>query len=296
MKIGITGASGMLGSAIIKDLSGTHEIFATSRSKGLTLCNVQWDCFDLTDSNRLTGWLVNSDVDLVIHCAAMIDVDRCEDSVVETTKINSESTRVLASHLDSKGKKLIYISTDAVFDGKKEGPYIESDTVLPLNVYAKTKLLGEDPVLKMTRGLVLRVNIIGWRADEKNSFFEWLLKGLEEKQHLNLFGDVLFSPLNVTDLAKIITQIIDKELIGLYHCGSRDHCSKYQFGMRVADIFRLSSEKITQVDIEDVDLNAPRPKNLALDSSKLDRVLGYRLPSVDDAINLMKEQYELNGR
>jgi dTDP-4-dehydrorhamnose reductase len=294
VKIGVTGASGMLGSAIIKVLSGAHEIFATSRSKGLSLYNVKWDCFDLTDSNHLTRWLVDTDVDLVIHCAAMIDVDKCEDSVIRATKINSESTRALSAHLDRLGKKLIYICTDAVFDGKKKGAYIETDKVFPLNVYAKTKLLGEDSVLKTSRGLVLRVNIIGWRADEKKSFFEWLLEGLKEKKNLNLFDDVFFSPLNVADLAKIISQIIDKELIGIYHCGSRDFCSKYQFGIRVAEIFGLPSNKVTQVSLKDVSLRAHRPKNLVLNSTKLVKVLGHQLPSVDEAINLMKKQYELN--
>jgi len=294
MKIGVTGASGMLGSAIIKGLSVEHEIFATSRSKGHSPYNVKWDCFDLTDSKKLARWLVDTDVDLVIHCAAMIDVDKCEDSFIEATKINSESTRVLSANLDSLGKKLIYISTDAAFDGKKEGAYIESDKVSPLNVYAKTKLLGEDAVLKTSRGLVLRVNIIGWTADKKKSFFEWLLEGLEEKKNLNLFGDVFFSPLNVTDLTKIISQIIDKELIGIYHCGSRDYCSKYQFGIRVAEIFGLPAYKIAKVRLKDVNLRADRPKNLALDSAKIVNVLGHQLPSVDEAINLMKKQHDMN--
>ena len=162
MRIGITGASGMLGTALVKHLSKTHQIFATSRSKGLEGKNIKWNCFDLTETVLLNQWLETAKSDIVIHCAAIVNVDACESDVDLATRLHVKTTELIASYLGFNNGRLIYISTDSIFDGKKQSPYIESDSVSPLNVYAKTKLMGEQPVLSMENGLVLRTNIIGW--------------------------------------------------------------------------------------------------------------------------------------
>ena len=161
-------------------------------------------------------------------------------------------------------------------------------------MYAKTKFLGEKPVLLMKKGIVLRTNIIGWGVSEKITFFEWVLKGLLCNKTLNLFHDVLFSPLNVSHLASIIKKIINKDIYGLYHCGSRDHVSKYDFGKKIADIFNLSTNNINKVSIDDFNLKARRAKNMALDSSKLQTILEHDPPSVEDGIKLMKIQFDTN--
>ncbi|MBT4732927.1 SDR family oxidoreductase [Candidatus Woesearchaeota archaeon] len=294
MRIGVTGASGMLGTALIDELTNKHEVFATSRRKGLEKDGVQWECFDLTNSQHLNQWLVNVAPDVVVHCAAMVDVDRCEDDVDFATKLHIGTTKIMANYLDCNNKKLIYISTDSVFDGKKNRPYVELDKVNPLNIYAKTKLLGEQPVLLMEDGLVLRTNIIGWGRSGNISFAEWMLKGLVESKPLTLFDDVIFSPLNVSDLSVIITQTIDSGISGLYHCASKDYISKYDFGIKMAEVFNLSISNIKKISVEDMNFKANRPKNMALNSNKLSSILVQDLPIVIDAIKLMKDQYD-NG-
>jgi len=294
MRIGVTGASGMLGTALIDELSDKHEVFATSRSKGLKKDGIQWECFDLTNSQNLNQWLVDVTPDVVVHCAAMVDVDRCEDDVDFATKLHIGTTKIMANYLDCNNKKLIYISTDSVFDGKKNRPYVELDKVNPLNIYAKTKLLGEQPVLLMEDGLVLRTNIIGWGRSGNISFAEWMLKGLVESKPLTLFDDVIFSPLNVSDLSVIITQTIDSGISGLYHCASKDYISKYDFGIKMAEVFNLSISNIKKISVEDMNFKANRPKNMALNSNKLSSILVQDLPIVIDAIKLMKDQYD-NG-
>jgi dTDP-4-dehydrorhamnose reductase len=294
MRIGVTGASGMLGTALIDELTNKHEVFATSRRKGLEKDGVQWECFDLTNSQHLNQWLVNVAPDVVVDCAAMVDVDRCEDDVDFATKLHIGTTKIMANYLDRNNKKLIYISTDSVFDGKKNRPYVELDKVDPLNVYAKTKLLGEQPVLLMKDGLVLRTNIIGWSRLGNVSFAEWVLKGLVESKPLTLFDDVIFSPLNVSDLSVIITQTIDSGISGLYHCASKDYISKYDFGIKMAEVFNLSISNIKKISVEDMNFKANRPKNMALNSNKLSSILAQDLPIVIDAIKLMKDQYD-NG-
>ena len=187
----------MLGSSLVNYLSKFHDVFATSRSKGIEGKNIEWSCFDLTDIVLLDNWLNEVNPDVVIHCAAIVNVDACEDEVELATNLHVKTTKVIANYLDTNNGRLIYISTDSVFDGEKQSAYRESDLVSPLNVYAKTKLMGESLVLSMKKGLVLRVNIVGCTGKNRVSFAEWMFNCLNDNIPMNLFYDVYFSPLNV---------------------------------------------------------------------------------------------------
>jgi len=294
MRIGITGANGMLGTALATNLSKTHKLFATSRSRGVDGENIEWDCFDLTNTLLLLKWLNKVKPDVVIHCAAIVDVDACEEHVDDAIAIHVEATKVMADYLNGNNGRLIYISTDSVFDGEKEGAYDESDLVNPLNVYAETKIMGEDFVQSMSSGLVLRTNIIGWTQEGKTSFAEWLLKGLIKKEPLSLFYNVYFSPLTVYDFSLIIEKIIEKPIFGLYHCASSDSISKYNFGKKMAEIFQLSDSNISRISVDKMRFKAKRPKNMALNSDKLSDKLKYDIPSVVNSIALMKNQYDIH--
>lgn len=292
MRVGITGASGMLGTALIVHLSKSHEIFATSRTKGIEGKNIEWDCFNLTNTSLLNKWLNKIKPDIVIHCAAIVNVDQCEDEPKLATKIHVLTTRVIVNFLDANDGRFIYVSTDSVFDGEKQGSYIETDLVGPLNVYAKTKVLGEQLVSSMKKGLVLRTEIIGW-TQKGTSFAEWILKNLHDKNPLNLFHDVYFSPLHVDNLSLIIEQIIKNPIYGLYHCTSSDYISKYEFGIEMAEKFQITDSNINRVSIDTVQLRARRPKNMALNSDKLSKKLHYDIPSAIDAIVYMKKKYDI---
>ena len=292
MRIGVTGASGMLGTALVNRLSKIHTLFATSRSQGLEGENIEWNCFDLTDSQLLLKWLNKTKPNVVIHCAAIVNVDTCEGHVDMATAIHVEATQVIVDYLDKNNSRLIYISTDSVFDGEKKDAYNESDLEKPFNVYSKTKLMGESSVQSMSGGLVLRTNIIGWTQEGKMSFAEWVLKGLINNEPLGLFYDVYFSPLTVYDLSLIIEKIIENPIFGLYHCASSDGISKYEFGVMMAKIFQLSAASINKVSIDSMTFKAVRPKNMVLSIKKINSTLDYDFPSVVDAIRLMKSQYE----
>jgi len=294
MKLGVTGASGMLGSALVSNLSKAYTVFATSRREGLKGQNIKWDCFDLTNIALLNRWLESSQLDVIIHCAAIVDVDWCEENIEATTSLHVAATEVIVNYANSSGARLIYISTDSIFDGSKLTPYSEFDTVNPLNIYAKTKLVGESLVQSIDSSTILRTNIVGWGNSGKESFFEWLLKGLINKDSLNLFDDVCFSPITVTDLAFVVAEVVESRIYGLYNCGSSDSTSKYEFGRKVAEVFQLPDLTINKISVNDVSFKAERPKNMALDSSKLSRKLKYNLPSVMGTITKLKSQYDTN--
>ena len=291
MKIGITGASGMLGTALVANLSKTYEVFATSRSQGIKGKNIKWNCFDITNRALLVRWLNKCKPDIVIHCAAIINIDACEHDIDLATKVHIKATDTLVEYLNNNNGRLIYISTDSVFDGKKQTPYSEVDIPNPINIYAKTKLMGEKPVRLMHKGLILRTNIIGQIQGERSSFFEWILQSLINKEPLNLFYDVYFSPITVYDLSSLVRKIIEEPIFGLYHCGSNDGISKYDFGMKVAKIFKLSNLNINKVSINSMNFKAKRPKNMSLNIKKISSDMDYEFPSVVDVIETMKRQY-----
>ena len=291
MRIGITGASGMLGDALLSQLSKSYEVFATSRNIGSQGKNINWDCYDLTNLDSLKAWLNKNKLDVVIHCAAIVDVDFCEENFDLSKALHVDTTQVISKHMQSSSGKLIYISTDSVFDGKKLGTYNESEITNPLNIYAKTKLQGEKIALSIDNSLVLRTNIIGWTKKHKTSFFEWLLENLIKKNNINLFYDVYFSPITVNHLSLIIEYIIQNPIYGLYNCASSESISKYDFGLKVCEIFNLSPSNICKDSVDTMNFKARRPKNMGLDVSKITNDLMYNLPNVVDSIKSMKNQH-----
>jgi len=295
MRIGITGANGMLGKALTIHLSKVHKLFATSRNQGVKGENIEWSCFDLTDTMLLLKWLNKIKPDVVIHCAAIVNVDTCEENVDAAMAIHVKATKVMVDYLNDNNGRLIYISTDSVFDGMKKNTYNEADLTNPFNVYAETKLMGEDFTQSMDGGLVLRTNIIGWTQEGRASFAEWVLKGLINNEALSLFYDVYFSPLTVYDLSLIIEKIIEYPIFGLYHCASSDSISKYEFGVLMAKIFQLSDASISKVSVDSITFKASRPKNMALNIEKISSIVDCNFPSVIDAIRLMKSQYDNNN-
>ena len=279
----------MLGTALLRHLVGKHKVFATSRSQGFSQQAIKWQCFDLTNTTLLNKWLDEIRPDVVIHCAAITDVDFCEVNEGVATDLHIKTTKTIANYLTQSGGRLIYISTDSVFDGEEQGAYDEEATTNPLNVYAKTKLAGEQFVRSMDNGLVLRTNIVGW-TESKTSFAEWVIERLVSQNSLNLFHDVYFSPLHVDSLSIILGRIIVHPIFGLYHCASRDAVSKYDFGQKIAEVLQLPSLNINKISVKEVQFKANRPKNMALNVEKIGLDLGCELPKAFEAIELMKRQ------
>ena len=291
MRVAVTGASGMLGSAILRQLSGRFDLLAIARTRGYCHGNITWASFDLLDTNLLQNWLSENSPDIIIHCAANVNVDECENNTAKTTALHVGVTSVLANYCEQFSRKLIYLSTDSVFNGQLARVYTEVDDPDPLNHYAKTKLLGEKPVLDCGFGTVLRTNILGLGLERKTTFFDWLLKGLQSGDKLTLFKDVLFSPITVERCASVIEKLINTEVFGLFHCGSRDRVSKFEFGILTAEIFKLPHEGVECVSVETFGFDATRPKNMSLDSSKLKDALNITLPTVKTAILDLHTQY-----
>ncbi len=167
--------------------------------------------------------------DWVIHCAALANLDECEDDPAFAEMMNSELPGVVAKATRGKAR-LVHISTDAVFDGT-QGDYTEEDEPNPHNVYSRTKLAGEWAVMEANPdAMIARVNLFGWSLKGKRSLSEWFFYNMQAGKPVKGFTDVTFCPLLVNDIAGILLDMLGKNLSGLYHLVGSKCISKYDFG------------------------------------------------------------------
>ena len=230
MKILVTGASGLLGLNLSLQMHGTHEIIGVDRSK---LANTPFDLIklDLLDADALPKLLDDSKPDALIHCAANALVDACELDPNAASTLNAILPGQLASACAERDIRFLHISTDAVFDGTKEGIYSEDDAPNPLGVYAQTKLDGEYAVLDANpNAAIARVNFFGWSLSGTRSLSEFFVNNLGAGKNVNGFDDVYFCPMFVGDLADTLVGMLEKSLSGMYHVVGSRAITKYEFG------------------------------------------------------------------
>ncbi len=291
-KILVTGAAGMLGTALISHCCHGYDVVATDLQIGSQFPGVRWVLADLSNQVFVRRLIRSERPNLVVHTAAIVDVDRCERDPALAEQLHVQATNTIAQALAQSGGALVYISTDSVFNGQKATPYNESDTPAPLNVYASTKLAGEGACLAFQPNLVLRTNIFGWSRANRLSFAEWVLRGLVEGAPLGMFADVQFTPIHVSFLASVIVDAWRMGLTGLFHAAGSTSLSKYDFALQMAARFGLSAHSVVASSVDDAPLSATRPKTLALSNANLTAALGRALPPVSDSIDLMKAQYD----
>jgi UDP-4-amino-4,6-dideoxy-N-acetyl-beta-L-altrosamine transaminase/dTDP-4-dehydrorhamnose reductase len=288
-KILITGGSGLLGSNAARIAAKAFEVYATYNSHISQIPGCRFVHLDVRDKQQVPSVFEKVKPDLVIHTAGLANVDYCEEHETEAWAINADGTENIAVASKEVGTKLIYISTDSVFDGEK-GTYTEEDVPHPLNVYAKTKLEGEKRVQKwLADSIVVRTAFYGWSLHDKPSLTEWVLNSLRDGKKLKMWTDVFFSPILVNNLIEILIAMYRKNLSGIYHVGGKERCSKYAFGQEVARAFGLDRSCVEPASIAEAALKAPRPKDPSLDVTKISKVLDVNLLSVKDGIAWFKE-------
>ncbi len=272
MRILITGSSGFLGLKLIlyfKSKSNNY-LYGCSKTRNVKLLNFKNFVGDLSDLTTVKRIFKATHPDIVIHTAALTDVDKCEKDPQLAYESNVISTENITIKSEEFNSKLIFISTDMVYKDS-ETPHNEESKLDPINVYSKTKLEGEKIILSSTNfHIILRTNFFGWSFDVKPKLAEWIVRNLREGKKLFLFNDVFFSPIYIVNLCEIIHRLLNIEIGGIFNCGGRDIVSKYTFGRMIANSFPdLSVNNIYSRSINELDLTASRPKNMGIDSSKI---------------------------
>jgi|ETNmetMinimDraft_11_1059920.scaffolds.fasta_scaffold36940_2 dTDP-4-dehydrorhamnose reductase len=269
MKIFITGANGMLGSSLCRLYHNNHETYTLHRDEGcFTDCSADYS-LDLINTRKVEELFNKIKPDLVIHCAGLTNVDTCEKEPRQAHDANVTITENI-SRACSKSTILIYISTDQVY-GEVED-YSETNTNLqPVNQYGITKLQGEQKVEEFCNShLIIRTNIFGLNVKpERVSSAEWIYNSLKNEQELNLFTDYTFSPIYTEYLGKILMQLVVMDSRGIFNVGSQSPCSKYDFGLHMAEESGLNSSVILKGSIADHSFPASRFNKLDLDVRKL---------------------------
>jgi dTDP-4-dehydrorhamnose reductase len=258
-RILITGADGQLGSCFSSIFKEKYEILNPSEIE-----------FDITDKNKIDNFIKIYAPEVIINCAAMTDVDGCEDNIESAEQINALSIKNILSNFEGF---FLHISTDYVFDGGK-GPYKEDDITNPINIYGKTKLLGEEIVRNNSKKwAIIRTNVL-FGIESKASFVSWVVNSLALNKPINVVDDQINNPIWINDFAKILDLVIAHDINGLFHIGSNTFCSRYDFAYLIAEVFNLDKNNIHPISTESLKQKAKRPLKSGLISKKLLLKLG----------------------
>lgn len=291
-RILITGASGLLGINLAQETMTEYEIVAVDRGK---LVNAPFRILksDLLEPGMVDVALDSVRPDWLINCAALADLDACEDNPELARRLNLNLPAQMAKACKARGVSFVHISTDAVFDGTNIGFYTEEDAPNPLSMYARTKLAGEQAVLaENPSAIVARVNFYGWSLSGRRSLAEFFHHNLTHNKSMSGFTDVKFCPMLVNHTARTLIKMLHKNLRGLYHLVGPQAMSKYQFGVEIARKFRLREGEISPKSINTSSLIARRANNLCLSTHKLSTDLGEFLPEFSTGLNEFYAQFE----
>ncbi|MHA7733137.1 SDR family oxidoreductase [Nitrosopumilus sp. S6] len=282
---------GFLGNYVLKEFQQSGYSVYSSRLKN---CSKTDFVIDIQKIDSIKCVVEKINPDLIINCAAITDLDYLEDYPKIGFSINSEGVKNLAKIAKQNKTKLIQISTDGLFDGKK-GMYSEDEIPNPINTYGKTKLLAERYVQEESDDyLILRTNFVGYDLDGKN-ILNWMIKKLSNSEPLIGFDDVVFTPLEVSYLAKSILKSSTLDENHILNLSSNSKISKYQFALMVADIFSFDKKLIQKGKISDVDFKAKRPLDTSLSNEKAKKLLNMDFENLQTSLKNIKNFFLNDG-
>jgi len=263
MKIAVIGASGQLGTDVAEEFS----------RNGGRVSSLSHDDIEISSLDSVRGLLGDVQPDLIVNTAAMHHVEKCEQEPARAYAVNAIGARNLAAAANELGAILVHVSTDYVFDGSKDQPYLETDAAVPLNVYGNTKLAGELFIRATTeRYFILRTSALygrsPCRAKGGRNFVELMLKLAGERDELRVVNDEVISPTSTLELAKQIVVLSRTDNFGLFHATAEGSCTWYQFAKK---IFELSNTKanLAIATSNEFPSKVPRPKYSVLENCGL---------------------------
>ncbi len=248
---------------------------------------------DITGKKAVEEFFKKSKPEIVILAASLTNVDYCEEHPEEAEKINVEGTKNVIEECKKSNSKLVFYSTDFVFDGEK-GNYSEIDKTKPLCVYAKTKLEGEKLIeknLQKENFLILRTSTLyGFGIDfDKKPFTDWVIESLKSGKKINAVFDQITCPTLIDDLANATLKLVQKKKCGLYHAVGSEAISRFDFAKKIAKIFGLDESLINEIKSSELFQKAKRPKDSSLGISKLENE-GIEMSNVEQGLKEMKRQ------
>jgi dTDP-4-dehydrorhamnose reductase len=247
---------------------------------------------DLTKDGAVAETLNRASPDVIVHAAALADVDRCQTEPQAAFLTNVRATRDIVDWVRdcSPSTRLVYISTDQVY-GDRDGPHTEIQAG-PVNIYGWTKLWAEDLVRTLDNALVLRLNYVGRGTARRPGFAQWLVDGFRDGKAITLFRDVMFNPLSGNQAADAVSALISAGVCGTFNMGAAgDGLTKADFALRLAERMGLSTASARSGLSAHVGLSAPRPHDTRMNVRKLARIIP--LPNIESVVASVSNDLEL---
>jgi len=291
MRVFITGGSGLLGSKVAEiALEKGYEVYSGYNNHRPDFGEPIK--FDLANPDSIVKAINEVKPDAIIHSAALTDVDKCEVEKELAYKINVEGTKVIAEMAGRLGSFMVYISTDYVFDGSK-GMYKEEDETNPINYYGYTKLLGEKYCQNFC---IARTCVIygAKPASGKVNFVLWLINKLENEESVKIVTDQFITPTLNTNLAKMLLEIAERKITGIFHLAGATRVSRFEFAKEIARVFGLDDSLIIPSRMDEINWIAKRPRDSSLDVSKAAKYLNEKPYDLMEALKILKSEMGVN--
>lgn len=279
MKILVTGATGLLGKNIYQHLYRNYKVVG-SYNKNRVEDMIKLDLENFEELNKILDFIQPN---IIIHTAAMTDLNYCEDNPVKAKLINADAVAIIAKWSEVNNSKLVYISTDYVFDGES-GPYQENSIPAPLQIYGYTKLLGEIAVERFSSNhAIIRVGILHGYNDitDKNTVTMSIINSLRVNKKIKLDNKRIKYPTLIDDISKAIEKIVDENLTGKFHIAGCEAVTRYEWGLKISSKLNISADYL-QPDVSLYKMDFPkRPKNIKL----IDTRVNFSISSLDESID-----------
>jgi dTDP-4-dehydrorhamnose reductase len=287
-KIFIIGGSGFVSTNLIKYLPQDWNVFATYNSNIIKNKKIKSFKINLLDNpEEIIPIIENIEPDYIVDTVAFPSVDFCEENHSIANKLHVDATQIISNVSNKINSKLLFLSTDAVFEGELNKKYLETDITKPVNYYGFTKLKAEEIILSGSKNnVVLRTAVI-YGNNSQSRFTNWILSYLKEEKLVDPFIDQYNSPTLVDDLSQAIVKILQNNISGLYHATGPTCVNRYDFALMLAKEFALDSNLIKPVTSFEKKQNAPRPISTCLDSSKLESKINFTFRNLKSGISFI---------
>lgn len=292
MKAGIliTGGAGLLAANWAVAVRDRYAVTLGLHERRIAMEGVDCRVVDLDSASAVETAIKEAKAVIVVHCAAMANVEACEAAPQAARYANVEIARNVALACKSQGAKLVHISTDHIFSGA-DSMMDEKAALDPINVYARTKIEGEIAVLDACpSAIVSRTNFFGWGLPYRKSFSDNIIDTLRAGCEIGLFRDAYFTPILMELLIQVSHELVETGADGIFHMAGDERVSKYEFGLRIARIFGLDVGLIRPTLLAERRDLVARPLDLSLSNAKLRNVLGRPMCDIDTQLSLLRGQ------
>lgn len=284
----VVGATGLLGSALITKLSQSNQkVIALSNTRELKVDSIIWEHRNLLEYFSAGDLVDQYSPSVVIYATGLTNVDQCEQHPIDAMKLNATVPALFAKVCQQKHIKFIYISTDHLFDGEKHF-YQEFSQPCPLNVYAETKLKGEQLVAENSpEALILRTNFYGKGPAWRGSFTDWLSEKFKNNQPFTAFTDTYFTPIYIPILITSMLDLVARNASGVFNVAGSERLSKYDFAVQFAKIFGYDASLAQPGLVSQSKLSAKRPLDMSLSVAKVTEFLAREMPTIDEGLQAL---------